>query len=161
MEISRWFQDQLLTSADGFMWAVGQVPEPRRNTEPPHGLGEWTALRHAFHLGFYDQTIALPNMGLWLGDKGLPIDPSEDEDEAWGKEHGDVETLLARFKKVRNDQITLLRKFSETAWNQTRDTGWGTVPLLWVVSKTYQHTAEHISDVLRIALFWDFFASRQ
>jgi hypothetical protein len=26
------------------------------------------------------------------------------------------------------------------------------------VSKTYQHTAEHINDVLRIALFWDFFA---
>ena len=39
------------------------------------------------------------------------------------------------------------------------ETNWGPVPLFWVVSKTYQHTAEHISDLLRIALFWDDFAA--
>ena len=32
---------------------------------------------------------------------------------------------------------------------------WGPVTLSWVVSKTYQHTAEHTGDILRIALFWD------
>jgi hypothetical protein len=29
-----------------------------------------------------------------------------------------------------------------------------------VVSKAYQHTAEHTNDVLRIALFWDIFWAR-
>ena len=32
------------------------------------------------------------------------------------------------------------------------------MPLRWVVAKTYQHTAEHTSDILRIVLYWDFLA---
>jgi hypothetical protein len=161
MENNRWFRDQLLTSADGLIWAIEQVPESRRNTQPPDGLGEWSAVRHSFHIRFYEQTTALPIMRQWFGAAGLSTDPLEGELDAWVKEQGDVETLLTRFKKVRLEQIALLHKFTETDWNVTRDTIWGTVTLLWVVSKTYQHTAEHISDILKIALFWDVFASRQ
>ena len=40
-------------------------------------------------------------------------------------------------------------------------TGWGPIPLLWLVSKTYQHTNEHTSDVLRMALFWDYYAREE
>lgn len=161
MEINRWFRDQLLTSADGFIWAIEQVPESRRNIQPPSGLGEWPAARHAFHMGFYEQTIALPSMRQWLGEAGLSADPLEDEDKAWEKEQGDLQTVLTRFKKIRLEQIALLSKFTDTAWNETRETLWGPVTLLWVVSKTYQHTTEHISDVLKIALFWEVFADRQ
>ncbi len=160
MEISRWFRDQLLTSADGLIWAVEQVTEARRNIKPPEGLGEWSANRHLFHLGFYEQTIALPLMKQWLGEPGLSTDPLEGEQAAWEHDHNDVDTLLSQFKKTRLEQIALLRKFNLTAWNETRDTLLGSVTLLWVVSKTYQHTAEHISDVLKIALFWDVFADR-
>jgi hypothetical protein len=35
------------------------------------------------------------------------------------------------------------------------DLFWGNVTLLWLVSKTFQHTAEHIHDVMSMALFWD------
>lgn len=35
---------------------------------------------------------------------------------------------------------------------------WGPVTLRWVVSKTYQHTFEHGSTIMRIALFWEGFA---
>jgi hypothetical protein len=64
------------------------------------------------------------------------------------------------FRKVRAEQIALLEKFDEAIWDTTCEAIWGPVTLLWVVSKTYQHTAEHTSDVMRIGLFWDMFASR-
>ena len=47
-------------------------------------------------------------------------------------------------------------QFDDQLWHEPRETEfWGTVTLLWVVTKTYQHTSEHIHDVLRMALFWD------
>jgi hypothetical protein len=153
MNLSKWFYDQLQASADGFMWGAQQVPIARRNVRPPEALGEWTAARHIFHMVYYEQNIALPSMQQWLG-KPLPVEGIE-EDTAWGEGNDDFESLLAEFKKIRDEQIQLLEKFDEQAWNSTCETVWGPVKLSWVVSKTYQHTAEHTSDILRIALFWD------
>jgi hypothetical protein len=153
MNLSVWFHDQLLASADGFAWGAQQVPNARRNIQPPKALGEWTAARHIFHLAYYEQNIALPSMHQWLG-KPAPVE-AIDEDIAWGEGSADIDSLLADFKKVRDEQIQLLARFDDQAWNSTRETVWGTEPLSWVVSKTYQHTAEHTSDILRIALFWD------
>ncbi len=94
-------------------------------------------------------------MRQWLGDP-LPI--IADEDAAWtGSEQ--IETLLPAFLAVRRQQIALLPQYKESDWDRAFETCWGQVSLLWVVSKTYQHTAEHISDLMRIALFWDFFAA--
>ena len=153
MNLSKWFHDQLQASADGFVWGAQQVPNARRNIRPPEALGEWTATRHIFHMVFYEQNIALPSMHQWLG-KPLPVEGVE-EDIAWGEGSDNIESLLAEFKKVRDEQIHLLAKFDDQAWNSTCETVWGPVTLSWVVSKTYQHTAEHTSDILRIALFWD------
>ena len=66
-----------------------------------------------------------------------------------------MEGLLEKFRAVRTEQIALLPNFDEAVWNTAREAVWGPVTLLWVVSKTYQHTAEHINDVMRIGLFWD------
>jgi len=90
----------------------------------------------------------------------MPDLRDDEEDQAWtGKEP--MSELLVRFKTVRSEQIAMLPDFSLSDWPRTCDTGWGLRTLLWVVSKTYQHTAEHISEVLRIALFWDVYASRE
>jgi hypothetical protein len=78
-----------------------------------------------------------------------------EEDIAWGEGSNNFESLLAEFKRVRDEQVQLLARYDDLAWNSTRETIWGPVTLSWVVSKTYQHTAEHTSDILRIALFWD------
>jgi len=153
MNSSQWFHDQLQASADGFVWGAQQVPHARRNICPPEALGEWTAARHIFHMVFYEQNIALPTMQQWLG-KPRPLEGIAEE-VAWGEGRDNVEGLLAEFKKVRDEQVQLLAKFDELAWNSTRETIWGSVTLFWVVSKTYQHTAEHTGDILRIALFWD------
>jgi hypothetical protein len=156
-KISEWFSSQLSSSAEGFIWSARQVPPERLDRRPPMELGEWTAVRHVFHMLFYEQTVALPGMRQWLGD---PLPVIQDEDKAWtGRET--IETLLPAFSEVRRLQIALLPQFGEADWNRVCDTNWGPVTLFWVVSKTYQHTAEHISDVLRIALFWDFFVDRK
>jgi hypothetical protein len=153
MNNSQWFQDQLQAGADGFVWGAQQVPPARRNLRPPEALGEWTAARHIFHMAFYEQNIALPTMLQWLG-KPLPSEGVAEVD-AWGEGSADIESLLADFKQVRAEQIQLLAKFDDPAWNSTRETIWGPVTLQWVVSKTFQHTAEHTGDILGIALFWD------
>ena len=158
-DYSEWFREQLQNSADGFVWGTEQVPEMRRYASPPKSLGEWTVARHVFHLWHYEQTVALPSMYQWLGG-ARPVLEDLDEDADWSKTEETVETLLEKFKSVRAEQIALLPKFDTAAWSSTCETIWGSMSLLWVVSKTYQHTAEHINDVMRIGLFWDFHAKR-
>jgi len=155
----QWFREQLQSSADGFVWGTEQVPELRRHAPPPKGLGEWTVARHVFHLWHYEQTVALPSMHQWLGG-AMPSLEKVDEGAAWSKTQDKVEGLLDKFRNVRAEQIALLPKFDDTVWNSTREAVWGPVTLLWVVSKTYQHTAEHINDVMRIGLFWDAYLNR-
>ena len=142
------------------MWGTEQVPETRRYVSPPKGLGEWTVARHVFHLWYYEQTIALPSMQQWLG-SSIPFLDDKDEDTDWSKTQGTVEGLLEKFRSVRSEQIALLPEFDDAAWNVTNEAVWGPVTLLWVVSKTYQHTAEHINDVMRIGLFWDMYLADQ
>src|SRR5262245_13713769 len=158
--ISQWFHDQLQASADGFIWGARQVPGALQTVQPPEGLGEWTAARHVFHMLFYDQTVALPTMRQWLGELCPSLD-GLDEDVAWSQRQEPLDRLLAEFKHVRGEQIALLPLFDDTSWTAQREAIWGPVTLLWVVSKTYQHTAEHTNDVLRISLFWDIFVARQ
>jgi hypothetical protein len=152
MDLSQWFQEQLQASAEGFIWSVLQVPEARRNLQPPIGLGEWSAARHTFHLLYYEQTIALPSMKQWL-DEPMPSD--RNEDVAWIQNSESIENFLEQFHSVREQQIAILPKFEQATWHAPRRTIWGIVPLLWVVSKTFQHTAEHTSDVLQLRLWWD------
>jgi len=155
MNLSPWFQQHLQTSADGFVWAVEQMPPERRFVPPPLPFGEWSAARHAFHLLFYERTIALPSMRQWLGGPP-PATFGTSEETAWGdRAADDLEGLLAAFREIRTEQIGLLPQFDASAWDEPRSTVWGAVPLRWVVTKTYQHTAEHTHNVLSMALFWD------
>ena len=147
MNLSQWFHDQLQASAEGFAWAIEQVPAERRRLAPPHQLGDWPAARHVFHMLYYEQIMALPSMQQWLGGPLLAADDLGEE-AAWEK-GPDLETLVAEFRKVRAEQIALLPKFDEALWHAPRPAIWGTVTLRWVVTKTYQHTAEHTHDV-----FW-------
>ena len=152
MDLSQWFSHQLQSSAEGFAWAVEQVPVERRLLAPPRQLGDWSAVRHVFHMLFYEQTIALPSMRQWLGGPRLLVDDLDEEAE-WEKGHL-LEKLVADFRQVRTEQIAWLPQFDAALWHAARRTVWGAVTLRWVVTKTYQHTAEHTHDVLRLALFW-------
>lgn len=159
MNYNAWFTEELERSAKALAWAVEQLPAERQTRQPPKALGEWPAARHIFHLVYYEQTYALTGMRQWLGDP-LPVVDFHAEDAAWtGSER--VEDLLRQFQAVRQQQIDLLPKFNEADWQVTNETIWGPVTLLWVVTKTYQHTALHTSDILRMTLFWDRAAARE
>lgn len=157
MDYSHWFYNQLQASAEGFVWGAELVPVARRFITPPPGLGEWTAARHVFHMLYYERTIALPSMHQWLG-APRPATEDLDEDVEWQQVADDFSALLAGFKQVRDEQIALLSRYNQDTWATPQKTVWGQVTLLWVVSKTFQHTAEHTHDVMRLALFWDAFA---
>ena len=160
MDLSEWFSMQLNASAEGFLWAVEQVPVERRLVTPPAGLGEWNVPRHAFHMASYEQHVALPSMQLWVGEPRSLTDIEFDDDVAW-EEGMALEPILQDFRAVRAEQILLLQHYKEETWEEKRTTVWGDVTLKWVVTKTYQHTCEHTHDVLRLALFWDGYQRRQ
>lgn len=153
METSKWFEYQLQSTLDGFLWATQQLPKERFYVLPPAPIGEWSAARHILHLLEYERALALPSMHQWLG-APPPIRRAEDE---MNKQNPPVvEEMLTEFEQVRRAEMALLSKFDEQKWSSTRDTTyWGEVSLFWLVSKTYQHTLEHTHDILRLALFWD------
>ena len=154
-DLTQWFSEHLKSSAEEFVWAVEQVPAERRTIAPPESLSEWSVARHVFHLLTYEEYIALPSMRIWLGDPFPSIDHLN-EDVLWNENSGrGLNEMLGKFREGRAAQIELLNQLSDAAWEETRNTIWGQVTLRWVVTKTFQHTAEHIHDVLRIALFWD------
>jgi len=159
MDFNRWFSRQLQASADGFVWAVNEVPEARRYVSPPKPFGEWSVARHVFHMLYYERECALPSMRQWLGEPLLD-ESLYNEDGNWSEDR-QIEMMLTEFQAIRAKQIAILTQFDPTNWEEARETVWGQVPLKWVVGKTFQHTAEHTNDVGRMALFWDFFLARQ
>ena len=83
MALARWFESQLLSTAEAFVWTVEQITPERKIAAPPAGLGQWSAARHAFHLVYYEQKIALPSMRQWL-DGPRPSRQGLNEQAAWG-----------------------------------------------------------------------------
>ena len=155
-----WFHDQLDKTADFFIWGIEQVPLDRLYLQPePPMLGEWPAVRHAFHLVHYEKVFALPSMRLWLGDPPPDSAGAHNEERVWGQGH-ELAGVIQEFRKVRAEQIALLNQFRDEDWDHPLDTYWGRQTLHWILSKTLQHTAEHVHDVLSIALFWDHLLGR-
>jgi hypothetical protein len=153
MERSQWFEYQLRSTLDGFLWAVGQLPQERLYVLPPAALGEWSASQHLLHMLHYEKNLALPSMYQWLGEPPA-VRKAEGEEERHGP--STIAKLMTEFEQVRQAEIALLNNFEDDQWDSTQNTTfWGEVSLFWLVSKTYQHTLEHTHDILRLVLFWD------
>ena len=153
MELSQWFDYQLRSTLDGFVWAVHQVPKERLYTLPPAQLGEWSAVQHVSHMLDYEERYALPSMSQWLG---VPAVIPEEMEKGVEQSPPSIEERLAQFKQVREAEISMLPKFEPMAWDIVkRTTFWGDVSLYWLVCKTYQHTVEHTHNILSLTLFWD------
>jgi hypothetical protein len=158
MKLTEWFSYQLKAGGDGFVWAVQQMPVERRTIAPPAHPDEWPVQQHLFHMLSYDQYLSLPYIQYWLGG----IQPSKatinqrmaSQDEDYQRLDTDFATMLAAFQQVRAQQIELLQRFDDALWQTKHETVWGEVTMQWVVSKTFQHTAEHTHDVMRMVLFW-------
>jgi len=132
MELPQWFDYQLRSTLDGFIWAVQQVPKERLYTLPPASLGEWSAAQHVFHMLEHEEKFALPTMSQWLG---VPAVIPEESEEHIGKSPPSMEEKLAQFERVREAQISMLPKFEPLAWDTVkRTTFWGDVVFIgWFV----------------------------
>lgn len=157
MQSPQWFQQQLQTSAENFLWAVEQIPQERLYLAPRPN--RWPIARIVFHMTRYEQRLALPSMLQWLGGQ-QPIVGTQEEDNAkdehdWNDGRGhEIQTLIADFKDVRSQQLALFPQFPEQSWHEERDAIWGSVSLKWAIIKTYQHTLEHTDEALRVYLWW-------
>ena len=157
MQPSQIFQQQLQTSAENFLWVVEQITQERLYLVPRPD--RWSIARIIFHLTRYEQRLALPSMLQWLGEL-RPVVGTQEEDNAkdeldWNNGTGhEIQTLIADFNKVRSQQLALFPQFTEQSWYEEREAIWGSVPLKWIVIKTYQHTLEHTDEVLRAYLWW-------
>lgn len=160
MQLSQWFDQQLGTSTEGFLWSIEQIPHERYYLSPRPN--RWSVARIIYHMVYYDQFIGLPALRQWIGEPfslaGLTGDMEKDaasEETGWQDGEGhEVQAMIADFRKLRAEQFALLRQFQDAAWSETRDALWGTVTLQWVVTKTYQHTLEHTDEILRSYLWW-------
>jgi hypothetical protein len=151
--ISQWFDYQLRSTLDGFIWAVHQLPDERWDKLPPQPLGQWSAADHVFHILDYEKRLALPTMYQWLGETPVIREKIEEKTE---QGLAPIEEMLREFERVRTVEISLLFKFDPATWNSIRKTAvWGEVSLHWLVCKTYQHTTEHTHNILSLNLFWD------
>jgi hypothetical protein len=145
---------RLDSTLEDLRWALAQVPPEREARRPPPALGEWSVRRHLYHLWFYEHHIALPQMRYALGLQG-PLLPGEvpDEDLAWPREIP-AARWLERLEAVRRETIALARPLPPEVWTRpVSGTVWGTRTLAWIVTKTLQHTYEHMTTILQIALF--------
>jgi hypothetical protein len=156
---TKWFAEAIKQSSESLIWGMNTIPQDRRNARPPAKLGEWTALRLVFHLLYYEREVALPSVRLWLGGE-YPAFEGYDEAAAWESRNEEADPLR-ELLAVRGEIVAALRQADESAWQEVRRTPWGDKTLYWVASKTYQHGIEHLSGVLRTAMLWDHYASRE
>jgi hypothetical protein len=154
-----WFARAINMSTESLAWGFESIPQERRSAAPPQKLGEWTVARQLFHILYYEREVALPSVRLWVGGE-YPTFEDYDEAGAWSL-RAESGNELEELRSVRDDIIETLRAAKISDWHEALRTPWGEKTLYWVASKTYQHGIEHLSGVLRAAMLWDHYASRQ
>lgn len=151
-----WFRYQLKASAAGFEWAFLNLPPSFLEQPPPEPqyLGTWSPTRHVWHVTEYERCLAIPSMHCWIGLSNDIV--WHDDDQAWAQVQArQPEKLIAHFQQVRQQQIELLDHLVNIDWSAPRQTPFGQKPLLWIVTKTFQHTWEHGDTLLRMGLWWE------
>lgn len=152
-----WFRYQLQASADGLVWGVEQLDPTYYTLLPPAPsyLGTWQPARHLWHVTEYERCLVIPSMQQWLGGNLPPEDAWPDDDPAWQRVHNQsIDSFLAAFRLVREEQIAVLDALVSVDWTTPRTTLWGHKPLSMIVTKTFQHTYEHGDTLLRMGLWW-------
>ncbi len=157
IDYANWFRLQLQSSADGFVWAFGQLPKDYHFLMPPNPdyMGTWPPIRHIWHVAGYERCLVIPSMRQWF-ETPVPNDIIWDDSNqgfAAAQEAG-LQGIVEHFLQVRRQQIEMLDELTNVDWEAARATLWGNQPLKMIVTKTYQHTFEHADTLLRMALWW-------
>ena len=155
-----WLQAQLAHSTTTLIEAWAALPAERRATVPPERLAplsSWPAQLHLYHLYIYEQ-ITVDYAAFWLP-KGKPLTEAQDAEHgrllseqvhAWQQLSG-PETL-AGWLEQRQELLARLAQAED--WD-ARQPYWENQDLHTIAAECLQHTLEHTSTLLQLALFWD------
>ena len=156
-----WIQEQLAHSMTMLEAAWAALPEERRAVVPPERLSQlstWPAQLHLYHLYIYEQNT-VDFAAYWLED-GARLTEEEDAEQGriWQGQEQDWQQLsgaetLAGMRAQRQELLARLARASD--WHEYRDFFWGRQNLYWIASKCFQHTLEHTTTLLQLALFWE------
>lgn len=158
---SAWLQEQLAASMTMLAGAWAAIPEERRAVLPPERIrrmSSWPAQLHLYHLYQYERiTVAIA--AAWL-DGGTTLTDEEEaelvrpyrEQEIRWQQLGAAETMAG----MREQRQALLAQLAQTTdWDTVNDVLFGEHNLRWVIAKCFQHTLEHSTTLMQLALFWD------
>jgi hypothetical protein len=156
-------------------WAISNVPSDRLFEIPPHSrhphadkgfktyFGDWPALRHLYHLVFYEEAYSIPTMQYWTGGPHPTVDmifpKSELEEVGWEKQVISaiaVEPLLEGLHHLREVQLEIIQAIKEEDWQTEKAiTSLGSVSAEFVVTKTIQHNLEHANEIMKNVQYWE------
>ena len=158
-----WLQEQLANSMTMLEGAWAALPEEHRAVLPPGRLAKistWPAQLHLYHLYIYER-ITVDYAAYWL-EEGARLSEAEDAEHVrlWQEQEQDWEQLggdetMAALSAQRQQLLTHLANASD--WDARYDVFWGEQNLRWIAAKCFQHTLEHTTTLLQLAIFWDRF----
>ena len=157
---------RLRDSIDTVIGAARMVPAACIHALMP-GLPKdaWTVAMNLAHLVVYDEGISVPVLeSLASGADGTTLIRTDNEgwfyNDAVALSSQPLDALISRLEEARARQVDIVQSFSAVDWNRRWSPafssglhGNGPHSPAWIATKSFQHTWEHGSAVLRAALF--------
>ena len=155
-----WLSAQLARSLTMLAAAWAAIPAERRAILPPGRLtriSAWPAQRHLYHLYVYER-IVVDTLAYWLAD-GAPLTDEQiaehdrllrGQEQAW--QERSAEETLAGLREQRAESLARLARADD---GQARHPHWDDQDQATVAAECLQHTLEHTTTLLQLAIFWD------
>ena len=140
---------------------LAALPEERWTALPQGRLAQlssWPAQLHLYHLYIYEK-ITVAYAGYWLaGGAKLSDEESAAHIRLWQGQEQDWQQLggaatMAAMSEQRQELLARLARAED--WDARHDVFWGEQNLRWIAAKGLQHTLEHTTTLLQLAIFWD------
>ena len=150
-------------------WALCSLPRERWAVPPPARLGDWPALRHAWHLALRERHVILPSVRQALGEASGEAPPSLADlahaDAAWDPVAAieSAEAIVRGLGATRFELLQRLESAPDAVWERPVPApvasdpsgSTGPVQLEWVMLHARQHELEHLAAIWRVVLYWD------
>jgi hypothetical protein len=142
--------DRLEDSANQVADAVKQLSAERLNHIPKEG--EWSLHEALAHLRDTDVQVFLYRVGRILKEQESPKVASFDQPE-WSREHYSrdepVEQIVSEFRTARRKLVKLLRGTTDKDWARYAvHPEYGVIPIEYIALHAYNHTLEHLQQLL-------------
>ncbi len=130
--------------------AVKKLSSEQLNRIPKEG--EWSLHGALAHLRDTDAQVFLYRTGRILKEKDAPVVASFDQEE-YSKQHyaanEPIENIIREFVAARRKLVKLLRGTRDSDWKKYAvHPEYGNIPIEYIALHTYNHTLEHLQQLL-------------